>query len=256
MRVIAPEVGREYILEFESSEEMENFFADSEANGSFLLPVTGLPADSAFRARCATSTRTRKIKPLKITQQESGALVRISDSRPPSQNQHAEPAPRAETPSQEESGRASADRGPVGQSLHDKIHAMTVNDRVMLAMKADQNERRILMQENNLKINEFLLRNPRITEPEIAWLARNPCVPMQTLLAIINHENWITLSSIKTSVLINPRTPAHLAQGMIPSASNADLIKMSQTMGLRQDIRAAVLREMKQRGIHAKTSQD
>ncbi|HET6268409.1 MAG TPA: hypothetical protein VFG11_11875 [Acidobacteriota bacterium] len=254
MRVIAPEAGREYILEFESSEEMDRFFEDSDASGSFVLPVTGLPADSAFRARCTTSTRTRKIKPYAITQQESGALVRISEPLPQSRNERARTVPREETRSQEETVPSNSDGATVGQSLHDRIHGMTVNDRVMLAMKADQNERRILMQENNLKINEFLLRNPRITEPEIAWLARNPCVPMQTLLAIINHESWMTLSSIKTSVLVNPRTPAHLAQGMIPSASNADLIKMSQTMGLRQDIRAAVLREMKQRGIHPKTN--
>src|SRR5262249_28940687 len=177
MRVIAPEAGREYILEFESSEEMDRFFEDSEASGSFVLPVTGLPADSAFRARCTTSTRTRKIKPYAITQQESGALVRISEPLPQSRNERARTVSREETRSQEETVPANADGATVGQSLHDRIHGMTVNDRVMLAMKADQNERRILMQENNLKINEFLLRNPRITEPEIAWLARNPCVP-------------------------------------------------------------------------------
>lgn len=113
-------------------------------------------------------------------------------------------------------------------------------------------ERRALMQENNLKINEFLLRNPRISEQEIAWMARNPAIPMQTLLAIIGHNSWMRQNAIRTAVLLNPRTPAPTALELIPAASSGDLLKLHHSSDLREDVRAVVAREMKKRKISPK----
>ena len=83
-------------------------------------------------------------------------------------------------------------------------------------------ERRILMQENNSKVNEFLLRNVRITEQEIAFMARNAAVPMQNLLMIAGNRAWMNHEPIRAAVLTNPRTPAAMVMDMIPTLSPPD----------------------------------
>jgi hypothetical protein len=108
------------------------------------------------------------------------------------------------------------------------------------------------MQENNSKINEFLLRNVRITDGEIAFMARNPSSPMQTILAIANHKDWMSRESIRGALLSNPRTPPTMAMDMIPGLSSTELLRMSNSRHLREDVQKAVGREMKKRGLKPK----
>ena len=137
----------------------------------------------------------------------------------------------------------------VGRSLFDQIRALSVTERVALALKADLMERRVLMQENNSKINEFLLRNVRITEQEVAFMARNAGIPMQNLLAIAGNRPWMSHEAIRGAILTNPRTPAAMVMDMIPTLSPPDLLKMHHAPYLREDIKATVRRELKKRGI-------
>jgi hypothetical protein len=116
-------------------------------------------------------------------------------------------------------------------------------------MKANLAERRVLMQDLNPKIQEFLLRNPRLTEPEIAFLAKNPVSAVPTLLTIIQHKEWMSTDAIRQGILTNPKTPAHILLDRIPYLSPADLIKMHYASNLREDIRDAVHRQMKKKGI-------
>ena len=105
------------------------------------------------------------------------------------------------------------------------------------------------MQENNSKINEFLLRNVRITEQEVAFMARNAGIPMQNLLAIAGNRPWMNHETIRAAILTNPRTPAAMIMDMIPTLGAQDLLKMHHAAYLREDIKANVRRELKKRGI-------
>ncbi len=138
------------------------------------------------------------------------------------------------------------------RTLAEKLRAMPVTERAALAMKADLQERRILMQEANPKIHEFLLRNPRLTESEIAFMARNPGSPIQTILTILQHRDWMIKDPIRQGILTNPKTPPATVLDMIPGASAGDLIKMYHARMLREDVRVSVQREMKKRGIRVK----
>jgi len=210
-------------LEFDSPEEYESFFEESEKNGFFSLDqLESLPKDCVIRASAVGSPRSRKVRPVAVT----GKRVWLI------------------TPPAEEVSQTT-----VGESLFDQIRKLPVSERVNLAMKADLPERRILMQENNPKINEFLLRNVRITESEIAWLARNASSPLSTILAIANHSSWMGMEPIRTGILCNPKTPPQMLHQLIPNLAGGDLMKMHQSRYLREDLQLAVEREMKRRGM-------
>jgi len=213
---------KELQLEFENDEEFEKFFETTEQQGYFDLQLDQIPEGCIFRAKSATSPRSRKIKPVAV----SGKRVWL-----------VEPKPEEVAPVK------------VGESLFDQIRKLPLTERVTLALKADFAERRILMQENNSKIHEFLLRNPRMSESEIAWLARNPASPMQTILSILNHASWMGVEPIRVGILTNPKTPPQTVIQMIPALNGSDLMKMHQARYLREDIRMTVEREMKKRGM-------
>ena len=227
---------REFVLQFDSIEEYESFFQQAEKCGNFPLEAANeLPSDSTFVARAEGSLRSRKIRPQEIEKRDGLHVIHLT-------KESSAIAPPAAEPLKEEKP----------QSLHDKIRAMPLTERVSLAMKADLAERRILMQENNLKIHEFLLRNPRITEPEIAWMARNATSPIQTILAIFQNKAWMAIDSVRSGILLNPKTPPAIVLDLIPLLSAGDLIKMFNSSLLREDVHAAVEREAKKRGLRIK----
>jgi hypothetical protein len=230
---------REFVLEFESVTAYEQFISSAERDGSFLLQAENLPSDAVFLVRADGSPRSRKIRPLKIIREPEGCRIILFEGD------------RHEKPASNESPKENSAR-----PLHEKIRSMSMTERVALAKRGDLLERRILMQENNLKIDEFLLRNPRITEGEIAWIASNPASPVQTILTIIQHKGWMRTDSIRTGVLTNPKTPVPVVVDMIPLLSAGDLIKMFRARHLREDVHAAVERQMKKRGIRVKASSD
>lgn len=253
MKVIPPETGQEYILEFESTDEYQKFFDQAHDNGYFLLPITTLPKQPVFRARCLGSPRSRKITPQQVEQKERGVYrIQVPHARP--QSTESEPAAR-QTPAPPAVGPSGEPQAPA-ESLFDRVKALSMNEKVTLALKADLMERRVLMQENNLKINEFLLKNPRLSEQEIVWFARNPSIPMATLLAIAQHPAWMKLLTVRTAIFLNPRTPAPKILEMIPAASESDLIKLHNSSELRMDIKAAVVREVRKRGINPRRAMD
>lgn len=247
MKIWPGEREEEVILDFSDLAEFESFFNQADQQGYFLLQTESLRANAVFRARCSDSPRTRRIRPVSIARTGSGYEIRLTSAPSAAGAQPAASAPGDAAP--REGSPLDQQLAEPSQSLNDKIRAMSVSDRVLLAQKADLMERRILMKENNSKINEFLLRNVRITDHEIAFLARNPASPMQTILAIANRKEWMNREVIRGAILTNPRTPPHMVLDLLPSASSQEIMKMFHSKHLREDVASAVKQEMKRRGL-------
>jgi len=231
MKVLPGDKDHEYVLEFSDQQEFESFFDNADREGSFSLERSGLPPASEFRAVAIGSPRSRKIRPLKVVPVGDFSLVVLTESHPDSKSPEVE------------------EKREHLKPLQEQLRGMTVTEKAMLAMRANLAERRLLIQDPNPKIQEFLMRNPRLTEPEIAWIAKNPMSAIPTLLTIIQHKEWMSVDAIRQGILTNPKTPSHIILDRIPHLSAADLIKMRQAKNLREDIREAVQRQMKKKGI-------
>ncbi|MCI0411998.1 hypothetical protein L0222_04250 [bacterium] len=242
MKVLRGEKQQEYILEFSSEEEFENFLQQTDQEGEFLIPESRIPKDAVFRATATGSLRSRRIKPLKIVNEgdESRAIIMEKTEK-------AEAPPPSQEPAE-----SSEEKRELAKTVAEQIRAMTVTEKSMLAMRANLAERRVLMQDTNPKIQEFLLRNPRLTEPELAFLAKNPMSAIPTILTIIQHKEWMGTDAIRQGILTNPKTPPQYIMDKIPTLSAGDLIKMHHAKNLREDIRDAVDRQMKKRGIRVR----
>ncbi|MGH9856964.1 MAG: hypothetical protein ACRD4B_03870 [Acidobacteriota bacterium] len=238
MKILNGERENEYVLEFTTPEEFEDFFTQADLNGSFSIPVSNIADGSSFRATTSGAIRSRRIKPVQIQKESASTRIVLQESA------NAPSAP----PSEPEPDPVDEKREPA-KTVAEQIRELTVTEKAMLAMKANLAERRVLMQDMNPKIQEFLLRNPQLTEPEIAWLAKNPMSAIPTLLTIIQHKGWMSTDAVRQGILTNPKTPSHIVLDKIPSLSAGDLIKMHHARNLREDVRDAVQRQIKRRGI-------
>jgi hypothetical protein len=257
MKILSEESKNEYILEFSNESEFENFLERINQEGDFLIPDPNIPENAIFRATAIGSLRSRRIKPLKIVKEgdNSRAIISEKTERPEEKVQPAEeksvpveektePAPITEEPAE-----SSEEKRELAPTVAEQIRAMGVTEKSMLAMRANLAERRVLMQDTNPKIQEFLLRNPRLTERELAFLAKNPMSALPTLLTIIQHKEWMVTDAIRQGILTNPKTPPHILLDKIPTLSSGDLIKMHYAKNLRADIRDEVAKQIKKRGI-------
>jgi hypothetical protein len=238
MKIRPGEKDKEYILEFSDQNEFESFFETVDREGSFVVDQQRLSPESEFRAIATGSPRTRKIRPRKILSDQNSTRVVLF-----------EPASEASLPSTQETPSVQGEPRARAKTLHEQLREMTVTEKAMLAMRANLAERRLLIQDQNPKIQEFLMRNPKLTESEITWIARNPMTAIPILLNIFQHKEWMSKDAIRQGILTNPKTPAHMILDRIPYLSAADLIKMHQAKNLRQDIREAVQTLMKKKGI-------
>jgi len=248
MKVNTGDTDREIILDFDDIHEYEAFFGEVEKEGCFILKNLSLPQNPLIRARAAGSSRSRKIKPTRIVEREGDFEIWLQESTP----RQPPPAPPLAEEKKPEPEKTLVEEEVHYRTLAEKVRALPVSERVTLALKADLAERRILMQENNIKINEFLLRNPRLTEGEIAWMARNATSPVQTILTILHNKGWMNMESVRTGILTNPKTPAAMVLDMIPMLNASDLMKMNNARYLREDVKNAVVKEMKKRGLRVK----
>jgi hypothetical protein len=247
MRVY-PTIPPEYVLEFESEKEYDSFILQCRETGSFRLEAETIPRQAVFRAKIAGRSRSSKLRTTEVTKEEGAYRVGMIVSRV------KEPAPRPAEPASPDTDASGQEIGTEDdnerrETLYEKLRRMSVQNRTILALKAGPEERRVLMQQNNSRVQEFLLRNPHLSENEIVLMARNPSTPTQTILTIAGRPSWMQLDAVRTAIVLNPRTPPRLAMNLVGNLSEQDLLRSFQAPGLSMVVKGFLRREILKRGI-------
>lgn len=81
-----------------------------------------------------------------------------------------------------------------------------------MAREGDQRERVMLERMYGKNVWEALLRNPRVTFPEVARIARMGTLPVPLMELIVNNAAWLRSPEIRRALLANTR----LGSEMIP----------------------------------------
>lgn len=109
---------------------------------------------------------------------------------------------------------AAADDGqPVGaKPAHERLRNLPMAEQMKFALKGELAERILLERIYGKSVWEPLLRNPRITPPEVARISRMGTLPRPLLETICNNGTWLQVPEIRRALLGNPR----LGADMIP----------------------------------------
>ncbi len=132
--------------------------------------------------------------------------------------------------------------------LGGQIQAMTVGQRLKLALKGNRDARTILIRDANRVVQRFVLMNPRITEDEIVGLAKNRSIDRELLDQICRHKEWLANYQVKLALTTNPKTPMALAVRLVPSLLPRDLRALAKSKNVPGAVNGAAKRLVIERG--------
>jgi hypothetical protein len=89
--------------------------------------------------------------------------------------------------------------------VHERLRGMTLAAQIKLAAAGELNERIVLERLYGKNVWETLLRNPRLTAPEVARIARYGSLPRVLLDQILANGAWLQVPEVRRALLANPR---------------------------------------------------
>jgi hypothetical protein len=139
---------------------------------------------------------------------------------------------------------------PVNKSLYAQILAMTVGERVKLALRGNRDARMILIRDPNRLIQRFVLRNPRITDEEVIGVARNRNADADLLRIIGDHKYWPRNYQVRLALVTNPKTPLAAALHFVTSLTERDLRFLAKSKNVSATVVVQARRLLMQREHH------
>jgi len=131
------------------------------------------------------------------------------------------------------------DDEPPRGALTDRIKAMTVQQKMQLALSGSREERLALIRDHTKVAHVFVLKNPRIGLDEVQEAARSPNLAPDALKLIAEHKEWSLSAAICTALVRNPKTPLPLALKLMERVPIAELRAIAKGGARDQLVHAA-----------------
>jgi hypothetical protein len=143
-----------------------------------------------------------------------------------------------------------ADGNEINLTLTQRVMKLSTNQKIMLAIKGGKEERALLIREANRLIQVNVIRNGRITEGEVAYIAQMRTVNEEVLRIISNSREWMKKYPITKSLVMNPRTPLPVAMTHFKRLYDSDMKLLIKDRNVAELLRREAKRlvEMKAKG--------
>jgi hypothetical protein len=114
---------------------------------------------------------------------------------------------------------------------------MTVAQRMALAMKGSREERSILIRDPNKIVGVAVLSSPKLTETEVAAIARMASINDELLRMIANTRAWIKSYDVVLGLVKNAKTPLAISMNLLSRLNEKDLRMLSQDRNIPDVLR-------------------
>ncbi len=133
-------------------------------------------------------------------------------------------------------------------SLLQRIQAMSVGEKIKLALRGNREARMYLIRDGNRLIRRFVLQNPRIGDEELIALAKNRSTDDELLRIIADSREWTRNYQIRFALVTNPKTPIALALRFVGSLGDRDVRALAKSKNVPGTVAAAAKRIVLQKG--------
>ena len=128
--------------------------------------------------------------------------------------------------------------------LEKKLLAMSVSEKVQMALHGTREERMQLMKDRAGVVQASLVRNPKTTLDEVTALARASHLAPDAADAIAEHITYGTSPQVALALARNPRTPLKTAVEMVGKLNTSDLRMLAKGLGVRMQIAQAARKRL------------
>lgn len=143
-----------------------------------------------------------------------------------------------EAPAADDEPEQDAPPPPPG-TVGARLRAMSVSEKMQLALSADRETRGYLLRDTNKALHLYVLRNPRIGLDEVTYAAKLSTLAPEALKYISEHKEWGHNPAICTALARNPKTPIPLVLRILPRVPAAEVRAIAKGTGRAQIVQAA-----------------
>lgn len=93
----------------------------------------------------------------------------------------------------------------LARNVHDRLRGLALAAQLKVAVSGELHERIVLERLYGKNVWETLLRNPRLTAPEVSRIARYGSLPRVLLEIIVGNNAWLQIPEVRRALLSNPR---------------------------------------------------
>ncbi len=132
--------------------------------------------------------------------------------------------------------------------LHQRLRGLTLVQQIKRAKHAEVSERIVLERIYGKTVWDPLLRNPRITSPEVARIARMGALPRPLIELICTNGTWLQIPEIRRALLSNPRLGVDQILRVLRLLPKHELKLAAATTGYPHPVRDAAKRLLRDLG--------
>lgn len=149
------------------------------------------------------------------------------------------PAPLAALAERLRAPAGPEDAEPPRGALTDRVKAMSVQEKMQLALSGGRDERLALLRDPTKVAHAVVLRNPRIGLDEVQAAAKNPNLAPDAIKLIAEHKDWGSNATVCTALVRNPKTPLPIALKLIDRVPVSELRAIAKGGARDQIVHAA-----------------
>ncbi|MGE5344277.1 MAG: hypothetical protein ACM3SY_22650 [Candidatus Omnitrophota bacterium] len=128
-----------------------------------------------------------------------------------------------------------------------EINAMSISERIKLAMSGTRTHRMILIKDSNKMVSLAVVESPKLTADEVMLIARNKSIPGDVIEKISRNREWTKNYTIITELVQNPKTPLKDALSFIGRLHIQDLKLLGRDKNVNPVVRQAAFQRFSQK---------
>ena len=135
-----------------------------------------------------------------------------------------------------------ADDEKVAVSLQERLRSLSTVEQQRMAATGTLSERTALERMYGPTVWETLLRNARLTVPEVARIGRKGTLPRPLVEAIAANASWLAATEVQRALLSNPRSSPAVVEKVLRGMTRSDLQLVPQQTAYPAMVREAAKR--------------
>jgi hypothetical protein len=149
--------------------------------------------------------------------------------------------------SQEELDSMMEEADEEGMSKYQIALELKVAEKIKMGLTGDKEWRALMIKQSNKLIQGAVMKNPRITDGEVAMVAKNKTSSDELIRMILLNKDWMKNYEIKKALVVHPKTPAPKAMRLVPTLTTKDIKELAKSRQVSTMISTAARKELEMR---------
>jgi hypothetical protein len=124
---------------------------------------------------------------------------------------------------------------------------LKVSEKIKIGITGDKEWRAILIKDSNKLVQGAVMKNPRITEGEVLFVAKSVTASDELIRLILLNKDWMKLYEMKKAMIYHPKTPPPQAMRMVQYMNIKDLKDLARSRNVSTLVKMTAFKDLERR---------